>query len=80
MDEKDCNRKDLEDYLRRGFVKDRYDFIIYDGQTRRDRFLREVIELAESKGWVNGKWYEEEQYSAIHYRLTKKGKKYFGIT
>ena len=88
MTEKTFPKSELEDSLKRAFVSNKADFIIVDGQTLRSEFLRESINLGLSENWIEtSKPIDEDetlgagqgQYYAYTYRLTKKGKKYFGV-
>lgn len=72
--------------LRRAFVERKADFIIADGFALRDQFLRESLQLGLNRGWLcQGKSIDEDralgagrgQYSALTYRLTTEGRKYF---
>jgi len=79
---------ELETSLRKAFVDDGADFIILDGQTARSEFIRDGINHGLKKGWLcQGEDIDEDkvlgqgrgQYCAYTYRLTDKGKRYFGI-
>lgn len=72
--------------LRRAFVDGKANFIIADGQTLRGQFLRESLQLGLNRGWLRqGVSINEDstlgrgrgQYSALTYRLTDEGKRYF---
>jgi hypothetical protein len=81
--------KDLEDSLRRAFVDKKADFIMVDGHTLQNEFLRESVVLGLEKGLlVQGQPIDEDdrlgrglgQNYAFTYRLTEEGRKYFGIS
>lgn len=80
---------DLEGALRRAFMDRKADFIVVDGHDLRSEFLRESLALGLTQGWlVKDKNIDEDdwlgrsrgQWYAFTYRLSKKGKKYFGIS
>ncbi|HEB47319.1 MAG TPA: hypothetical protein ENI22_02515 [Candidatus Pacearchaeota archaeon] len=71
---------ELEASIRRAFVDNRADFIVFDGHTMRNEFLRDSINYGLEQGLLRkGETIEEEQWTTIRYRLSDKGKKYFGI-
>jgi hypothetical protein len=73
-------KSELEDSLRRAFANEEADYILVDGNTIRNEFLREGLHLAQSEGWLdNGEETGDEQYTAFKYRLTDKGKEHFGL-
>ena len=80
IEEKNYTERDLEASLRRAFVEGKADFIPFDGHTARNGFLRDGINYGQERGWLDeGKEINEEQWTTIEYRLTEKGKKYFGL-
>lgn len=72
---------ELEAALRRAFVVNRADTIIYDGHVAcRQPFLRAGFELGIRKGWlVKTGRVDESQYTAAYYGLSDEGRKHFGI-
>ena len=72
--------KDLEDSLRRAFVDNRMPTILWDGHENRNPFLRDGITHGFDQGWLCVESeINESQYTAINYKLTDKGRKYFGV-
>jgi len=81
MAKKDWTNKDLEESIKRAFVGKRADSIIVDGHTFRNHFLVNAINYGVKKGILDngGELIESDQWAEYHYRLTTKGKKYFGL-
>ena len=70
-------KEDLEASLRRAFVDGKADFIIFDGHTARNEFLRDGVNYGIKQGWLYGTEKNGEQWTTIEYRLTDEGKKHF---
>jgi len=82
------DKNELEASLKRAFIGGKADFIIVDGHTLRNKFLREGLQLGLENGLLSqGKDIDEDdllgkgmgQYLAHTYRLTDKGKEYFNL-
>ena len=58
--------------LRRAFIDNRADFITIDGWT--NDWLRRCASEAEGAGYLKSSEHEGDQYTAIIYRLTKRGR------
>lgn len=82
VEERNYSEAELEAALRRAFIDNRAEFIKLDGSKMRSPFLRESLDFGIKKGWVcrdPDEDCESEQYTALAYKLTKKGRKYFGL-
>ena len=77
-DREDYSKDELEGALKRAFVDHRADFVIID--SRRQQFLIASAQLGKDNGWLFEEFVQyDEQSSALHYRLTDKGKEHFGL-
>jgi len=81
-------KEELEASLKRAFGDGKADYIEMDGHSCRSRFLVESVDYGVNQGWIyRAKDKNEDdvlgagmgQWSAMTYRLTAKGKKYFGL-
>lgn len=80
MSKKNYKDQDLEDSLRRAFVDKGFSSILMDGREYRNKFLRNGINYGINRGWLCvDDNIEESQYTAVTYKLTEEGKKYFGL-
>jgi hypothetical protein len=78
--EKDYTEKDLELSLKRAFVDKKYETILYDGWIARNPFMHDVFIYGTNQGWLEvASEINEEQYTAINYRLSEKGKDHFDL-
>lgn len=69
---------ELEDVLKRAFVDNRADYIVIS--SRRQRFQIESANYGIDKGWLKGEWDDsDEQSTLLICRLTKSGRKHFGL-
>lgn len=69
-----------EAMLRRAFVDGRADFITVP-YNKRYRAQLETAAYGEDQGWLKGEFNADDvQSTRITYRLTEKGREYFGIT
>jgi len=80
MPDKKYPNKDLEASLKKAFVDKRFESILMDGRECQNQFLVDGVNYGFKKGWlgVDGE-IDESQYTAVTYKLTKKGKKHFGM-
>ena len=73
-------KKDLEDSLRRAFVDKKANFIRFDGHTARNKFLSSAIQHGLDQDLLYfARETGDSQWTEHHYKLSQKGKKYFGI-
>ena len=88
MAEQDYTKEELEASLKKAFVDCKADSIIVDGHDLRSEFKRQAIIYGEENGLLSRAEDIDEdkifgrgigQYFAYTYRLTDKGKEYFGI-
>ncbi|MBT6995484.1 hypothetical protein HN865_03910 [Candidatus Woesearchaeota archaeon] len=79
LDLVDYTDGDLENSLRNVFVDKNAEYIVCDGDTNRSKFLSDGINLGVNNGWLMGEKIIEDQCTTIEYRLTPKGKEYFGL-
>ena len=79
LDLENYTNEDLENSLRKVFVDKDADYLIYDGNTARSKFLSDGIHLGVNNGWLEGTEIIEDQWATIEYRLTPKGKAYFEL-
>ena len=72
---------DLEGALRRAFVDRRWSSICVDGHDLRSEYLRQSISLGITEDLLKlDSTNESEQWTTMTYKLTEKGKQYFGLS
>ncbi len=79
---KEFKERELEGMLKRIFVRGEADFFIVDIRGSKKSFLKSSLQYGIDNGLLDRKKLDDDTYfenGMYIYRLTKKGKNYFGI-